>query len=154
MHEKGDNLNSFQTWLNEEPSFLNQKILKLLIAILPFITISSLLFGIFTNIYIFAELLFTIQFIIVLLYVKRINRIHEKLGNKFELLHAYSELMKLIESKPFESVLLLNAQEKLCRAEANASLEMKKLSKIFNRLERRLNLLVAFFSQHIIHGRH
>ena len=131
-------------WLNEPNIFLGKKKLQLILKFLPFLSISLLIFGYFTKIYAFAELAFTVQIILVLTYTKFINKIHEKLSQSFEVLQRYSKLMNLIEGEPFQSEKLKNAQDILCTENGSASVQLKKLSKILQQFDRRLNILAAF----------
>jgi len=72
-----------------------------------------------------------------------INRLHNGLSRKSELLAKYSGLLTLIEMENFESDILQEAKTTLISGQNAASSAINKLSKISTAFDYRLNLLVG-----------
>jgi len=81
--------------------------------------------------------------------VKKIQVKHELVSRKSELLHKYSKLIGLIEKEDFESSGLIDQQNKLKIAH-DASDSIRKLSKIVNALDARLNIFGWLFLNYFI----
>lgn len=139
--------NSFESlneWLNEPSVFFRKKLLKYLMWLLPVCCIGLLVFGFFTNIYGYAEIAFFLLAILYFSKAKEINKIHEKLSRKHEILKGFSDLLKNIEKEEFQSEILKKAKETLVHNKNSAASQIHSLSEILNRMDLRLNILAAF----------
>lgn len=136
---------NIQEWLNQPSEYLQKKKLLFVLRYLPYLSFVCLVAGFITGIYIIAEMLYSFQIIIVLYYTRNVNKVHEKLTSKYELLQNYSNLMQCVEQENFKSNVILLAQRVLTGNKESAANELKLLSKILNAFDRRLNLLAAFF---------
>lgn len=145
ISNKKDELQSFKDWLLEAPVVSQKKVLKFFTRYSPFVAFALLAYGIYSGTYIFAEIIFGVQLLITLFYARPINKIHERLNNQFVTLDSYSKLMDHIANEDFTSSRLIDARKKLSKDQENASKQMKKLAGILNALDRRMNVIAAFF---------
>jgi DNA mismatch repair ATPase MutS len=83
-----------------------------------------------------------INFVVYFTQGKKINRLHQQVSRSADLLQTYAGLIGLIEKKTFEARRLKSLQQKF-RTKPMASEAVKQLSKFVNRLDTRLNILVA-----------
>ncbi len=141
IHDKA--LETLNTWLSEPSSFFKNKILKILIIILPFCTVSLFIYGLFSKIYGFAEIAFFFQILLYFSKAKEINQIHDKLSRKHEILKGFSGLLEEIEKEEFQSEILKQSKNILVENQGSAAKQIKILSKIVNRFDLRLNILVT-----------
>ena len=74
--------------------------------------------------------------------LKRINKLHEQVSQSTDLLKSYSETIRLIEDKKFKASKLDGLQESF-KGEHPASESISTLSKLVNRLDSRLNMIMA-----------
>jgi hypothetical protein len=130
-------------WVQSEPAFLQTRFLTTLISIL---SIASVILAIayFAGLHTF--LLSLILFVnISILYrtTPRINVIHRRVSKTVELLKAYVEIIKLIEEEKFTSEKLTALQNILTNRHGNAQQQIRQLSKLVNKLDYRLNIMVA-----------
>lgn len=143
--KNSSNLDGFNHWINEPPKFLSGFLKKPILLILSFLTISSLIAGFISGIYVFAGLFFSVQVIIILGKQGVINLIHESLGRRSNILKQFSLLLEMIEKKSFQSTELIKAREVLVQEKESAASQIKKLSKLLNAFDRRYNILVSIF---------
>ena len=80
---------------------------------------------------------------------RKIQAKHELVSRKSELFHKYSKLIGLIESEKFSSPALIAHQTSL-KSEHHASEAIRKLSKIVNALDARLNIFGWLFLNYFI----
>jgi len=84
----------------------------------------------------------TINFIYYFTQQKQISKLHLKVTRSTEMLDTYAGIIKMIEEGSFSSDRLKNLRSRLVSAE-RASESIRKLSKLVNRLDTRLNVLVS-----------
>jgi len=85
---------------------------------------------------------FGVNFIFYFTRFKRISKLQEQVSRSSDLLKAYSDIIRLIENRSFNSPLLKNIQSAF-RDEITASDLIRQLSKLVSRLDYRLNVLVS-----------
>jgi len=73
---------------------------------------------------------------------KKINTIHQQVSKSADLIQTYSEMILAIEEKKFKTD-KLNLLQQIFKADPTASEAIKILSKLVNRLDTRLNILVS-----------
>jgi len=136
-------------WL-KMPTDFQKSIFTFLIYSMPFISTFVLVMLIMGNI---NFQLFIIYLLIPLgiafSQVRKIQTKHELVSRKSELLHKYSKLIGLIESEKFDSTILAGHQKRLI-SEHHASEAIRKLSKIVNALDARLNIFGWLFLNYFI----
>jgi hypothetical protein len=141
--EATNNPESIIQWIQEEP-LLQKKYLK------PFIIFLSCLTILLTVIYFFGynskSLLTIVLLINVGFYFKMtplINKIHQSVSKSYELLKSYAEILHLISDEPLYSGKLQEIQATLKNEKISAHQQIHRLSKLVNKLDYRLNILVA-----------
>ncbi len=85
------------------------------------------------------------QLLVTAAYTKRINRIHDTLSKKYTLIDNYTALIQSIEQISFQSTLLQTLQEKVKNSNTHqpATLLLKQLKSSLDRLDSRLNIMIA-----------
>ena len=83
-----------------------------------------------------------LNFIFYFTRFRRISKLHEQVSRSSDLLKAYSEIIRLIETRNFASPLLQKLQSSFME-EIAASDRIRQLSKLVSRLDYRLNVLVS-----------
>lgn len=136
-------------WINRKTDF-RKKLFRILLWTIPFISATMLLLLV----------LGTIPFQVFTLYIivplaisysqfSKIGKEHEMLSRKSELLKKYSRLMDLIENEDFKStrmLVLLN----LLETQLKSGFALKRLSKIVNALDSRLNIFGWFILNYLM----
>jgi DNA mismatch repair ATPase MutS len=130
-------------WLKENALF-SSPILKTLALALPVLTVFALILllmnvvnsGYFT-------FLFFLQLMIVASQIKKISHIHNQLSRKINTVEKYAALIQLIESETYNSNKLNELKKQLATTEGTASITIKKLKKLVDTLDARLNIVVA-----------
>jgi DNA mismatch repair ATPase MutS len=141
MH--GNEIEELSVWLQEPFLILNRNKMKLLLILLPALTIGSLVFGFISGIYLLAKLVFSIQIIFLLSWQRKLNKVHEKLSRKHLIFQQYSELLEIIEKEVFLSVVLKKHREVLAVERNSAAKQVKELADVLNAFDRRLNIMVS-----------
>ncbi|MCX6296624.1 MAG: hypothetical protein NTX97_11265 [Bacteroidetes bacterium] len=132
-----------EEWLNEKNIFSNL-FLQISCVIFPIVTVTSIVLyfiGII-NATPFT-LLFFIQFGIIGYYTKRINKIHDNLSRKFDSIEKYRQLISLIEKESFKSDLLNDLKSVFINENNSASENIKELKSLTDKLDARMNIVVA-----------
>lgn len=128
-------------WLDAPMDFLHRKGLHVISWLLPALTIAALIYyGVSGNYKPMAVFLF-INWGVLLANVKKINAQHNLLSNKEKLLHKFATLLHLIKQGNWNEVAWLRAKQEKA---AEADKDLRKLARISNLLDQRLNLLVGF----------
>ncbi len=144
--EKSNDKGSITEWANEEAIYYTKTKYKLLVAIVPALTIAIIILAslkvIPSSLVLMA--IFT-QWAIIGANTRKITRIQEMLGKKVKVFDKYSKLIKQIEETPFEASYLKDLQNGISKNKIKASTSLLRLSKILKAFEFRYNLLVAFF---------
>jgi len=134
-------------WLKEPYLFLNKKILKSLLIILPTISIVLLVLMITGYVSAMSFIVYGLfQLILSGSYLKKINGVQAQIGRKVDLLNKYESLLKLIENQDFECKSLNDKREKLKSKSGMASNAFEKLKSLAKALDNRNNILFAFIA--------
>ncbi len=132
-------------WIVTANTFIKNKIFNILKIILPILTFLLLILASFPTKF---DALWSISFIINLgvlaIYYKRIKLVHNNLSKKTELLKKYIKQLDIVENAKFESNDLIILQKKLNSGNISANTEIKKLLKILNAFDTRLNVFLTF----------
>ena len=130
-------------WLNGKKMF-DKKRFKFIIIFVPILTFSMFFlyaFNIISVAYLILYLMLPMG--IAGFYLQRSNKIHNQISKKSQLLSKYATLLSEIETYNFESEVLKSHQNSLFDNTHYASFYIKKLSKITNAFDARLNMLVG-----------
>ena len=134
-------------WLKEPYLFLNKKILKSLLIILP--AISIILLGLLIAGYVSAMSFILYGLIQLLLsgsYLRKVNGVQAQIGRKVDLLNKYESLLKLIENQSFICRSLNKKKEQLKSKSGMASHAFEKLKSLAKALDNRNNILFALIA--------
>lgn len=130
--------------------FYNKLLFKLIIYLLPLITVSVLLAVIFNILPIgIFGIFYVIQFAIIGFNVKKSNEIYMKVSKKVKLFFKYELLLKEIEKLNTNDLLINSLKEKIKTNNHTASIQIEKLKNLAKGFDNRLNLLVLLFGQGI-----
>ncbi len=130
-------------WLKEDALF-SSFFLKMAAIVLPVLTVLALtlqLLNILDSNYFI--ILFFLQLIIVASQLKKVSHIHNQLSRKINTVEKYAALIQLIESEAFDSIRLNELKQLLATTEGTASNTIKKLKKLVDGLDARLNIIMA-----------
>ncbi|MFT3679265.1 MAG: hypothetical protein QM791_03270 [Ferruginibacter sp.] len=132
-----------QEWLNEEDIFLTKPLWMILQWAVPVIMITGMLLNAFAIISDpVRNILLLFSGILALFIAKKAVPLHNKVSKITDELSVLTESIRLIETKAFHSALLLQFQSAFKQPGTNASMEMKKLKGIVQRMDWRLNPVV------------
>lgn len=127
------------------------KLLKLLNLILPPITLLLIFISAanFTTKSFYLIPVF-IQWLLFGIYSKTTSQQTKKFDKQSKLLQQYSEMLRIIESKSFQSAYLNKLQQKLFFQEKSASLITAELHKIINQFDYRQNFVLGMFLNSVL----
>ncbi len=132
-----------EEWLNENNTFSNL-FLQISCVLFPILSVTSIalyFIGIINETPF--TLLFFIQLGIIGSYTKRINKIHDNLSRKFDSIEKYRQLISLIEKESFKSDLLSKLKSVFVNEKNSASENIKELKRLTDKLDARMNIVVA-----------
>jgi len=144
--EKTDKLaiDNLLRWSGIETGLWNKPIYKILIVITPLLGLGTVVLINLGILSFGAFLMFLLLPLIVLgSKLSTINREHDLLGKKTELLGKYATLFEKIESQNFHSELLKKEQLNLSTSASPAALAFKQLRAISKAFDYRLNILIG-----------
>jgi len=148
--EKATDKEVIEEWLNEKNTF-STLFLKISCVVLPILSITSIvLFFIGLINETPFTLLFFIQLGIIGTYTKRINKIHDNLSRKFDSIEKYRQLISLIEKESFNSTLLSKLKSVFVNENTSASKNIKELKSLTDKLDARMNIVVAILLNGIL----
>ncbi|MEO8772541.1 MAG: hypothetical protein ABI402_20765 [Ferruginibacter sp.] len=133
-----------QQWIHEPTLFLQFKHWKWLRIVLPAISISIVTAALsdlipmsfmYLTLLIFAAIAYQIN--------KIVSPLHDKLSKIVDEIEVLSESVMLIEKEKFESPLLVQLQQKYHPGKMHASIAIRHLKKILDRLDLRYNIAVS-----------
>ncbi len=129
-------------WTQSENLFRKKKRIKLIT-----LGLSGLSLGVIIMVILAwpAALLLVVALINAMVYFrqgKKINSIHQQVSKSAGLIQTYAEMISAIEQNEFKTDKLTSLQ-KIFRTDPTASDSIKELSKLVNRLDTRLNILVS-----------
>jgi hypothetical protein len=132
-------------WLNDKSGFLSSAFLRIAIWLFPGLTLTSLIllcigyvpYSVFTIFFLFNLLL-------ILLKIRNTGKIHNQVSRKHTYLSSLSRLLSTFENGSFESEFMREIKNKISAGDLSAVRSIKKLSRIIQSFDSRLNLLVGF----------
>jgi DNA mismatch repair ATPase MutS len=130
-------------WLSTRPMILDNRVYKILLMLLPFLTISSLAMMAWLVPWNIPVTLILIQLGMVGWNLRRINHHHNQVSRKFDLLVKYADLLRLVEGEKFKSARLQALQEKLRSDGRTVGQKMRSLARIVIDFDRRLNMIMG-----------
>lgn len=136
--------NEILSWSELELELKNAVSIKWMLYVIPLLTLISIVpaaLGI-TNLFVWIMVL--AQWLFLYFFWKQIKQYFQFFGRKSELLSKYMQLLRFIEEKDFQSV-LLNELQKEVRQPDSASTVFQQLKSLVEQFEYRQNILVGFF---------
>jgi hypothetical protein len=130
-------------WSKTELPFRNEKLIAALIWVIPVSTLLSVLAAIWLGIWIQVYFFVFVQWVIQILFGKKIKEYFRFFGQKSQLIEKYSSLLGLISNEDFKSFWLTRLQNKT-RVPSSANLLIARLQKLVKEFEFRQNILVGF----------
>jgi DNA mismatch repair ATPase MutS len=92
--------------------------------------------------------IFTFIFLVNLSYIisglKKTNRIHNSLSGKYSYLSSVNRLIRVFDNEPFKSKGLTDIKLNISGTDVSAAVSVKKLSRLIQSFDTRLNILVGF----------
>jgi len=88
--------------------------------------------------------LYLVNLLLIAVFLKRSNRIHEMVSRKHLFLSSIEQLIKSFDNQSFTSDILTGIQEKLCSGRISVAGKIKELNSIIRAFDNRLNLFVGF----------
>lgn len=142
--ETEDMNHEIKAWSELELPLKNSSKVKLLIWLLPVITVLSAIPAVLgiSNLYLTITILS--QWFLMYFFWKRIKQYFGYFGRKSELLAKYMQLLKFVEERDFQAEYLVELQKKVRKPES-ASRIFKQLKSLVKELEYRQNIIVGVF---------
>jgi hypothetical protein len=145
VHLEKDSIAGLVKWMDEAPVFESSPGKKILIFLLPSIALISL------GLLIAGVLHYSIFVFILLLNLahvsaglKMTNDIHRTISGRYSYLSSMNRLLKNFGNEPFSSSYLNEMKQEISGAEVSAAVAVKKLGRLIQSFDSRLNLLVGF----------
>lgn len=145
LSDKGNELQELKDWMDEKSLFQNNfyTIASVLIPILSF-TMLFLLYSSYISFTNFILYLFVIPLGITGIKLRQVNHQHSILSHKANALNKYAKLLEMVELGKFSSTRLNTIQANLTKDQKSASIAIKRLSKLIDWMDHRLNIIVGF----------
>lgn len=136
----------FLNWAENGTATFNNMFYKIMLIVTP-VTGFGVVYMIASGFWGFGTfLLFLIlPFLLVGGKLAQINKIHQQVSRKTELLKGYEKLFRMIENESFSSPLLREMKDRISGEKKSAQKAAGNLSKITAAFDYRLNILVGFF---------
>ena len=132
-----------QEWLQAEPHFINNIFWKVLQYAIPAIIITVIILNLEEVITNPVRNMFLLgSALIALIMAKKIAPLHQQVSKMADELAVLANSIKLVEQTNFNTPLLQSAQSKFVVENTKASIQLKQLKKIVERLDLRLNFIV------------
>lgn len=129
-------------WINSPNNFLGKKYLRPLLWFLSALTIVTAILviqGWPTFVFI---LMLIVNMAVYYKYMKQITELHQQVSKSNQMFESYAEALKIIENQNFNSPKLQTLAGNL-KSSGLASVIIKKLSSLVNKLDIRLNMMVS-----------
>ncbi len=131
-------------WLNDKKKFFESPFFRIIIFVLPFLTILSLLlliravvpYQVFTS-------LFLLNLTLVGSNLKAVNKTHMNLSKNYTFLASLGGLLAAFEKESFNSSVLQKIKSEISGTSDPAVVRLRELSRILQAFDNRLNLLVG-----------
>jgi hypothetical protein len=140
-----EEIEGLMTWLNDKSGNVSSPIYRIAIWFLPGLTFTALLLLIagYISHTIFSTM-FIINLLLVLKEIRNTGRIHNQVTKKHAFLSSISKLLSSFESESFNSSILVDIKRDISSGDLSAVKRMKRLSRIIQSFDSRLNLFVGF----------
>ncbi|WP_198673877.1 MutS-related protein [Chitinophaga alhagiae] len=138
--EEPKDVREIRLWLDAPMDFLQRRGLFLISWLLPALLLLAVAYYASSGNYVPMLCLLFVNWGVLLLNVKKVNAQHQLLSNKEKLLHKFANLLQLIKQGNWQGSAWLQARQAKA---AEADKDLKKLARISNMLDQRLNLLVG-----------
>lgn len=147
LEESSNDRNQLLEWLNHKPFLYGKKSYKILLWILPIVTM-GLIVGSFVveSLSGIAVLCAAIQWVILSINLKSVNAFHQYISRKKNILQKYSNLLSLARQEDFSASML----KKIHDAAANGDEKVKNLASLVRSLDARLNFLTNLIVNSIL----
>lgn len=141
--EDGNEVKSLQTWLKiNEMGIVKLRFICGIIPLLSVVWISLALYGAISVGTML--LLLCINYSVVVLGGKHINKAHQSLGRTAKIFSKYASLIQIIEEEKFDSDFLMQIQNKCHGRNVGASRSLSQLFGLLRRFDLRYNMLLSF----------
>ena len=143
ISDAGNDPKSLMSWLESEnifPARLNLRIVTVILSLLSLAIIGVVISGLPASL--LAPIL-TFNFIFFFSKNRKVMRLHEQVSKSSDLLKSYASIIEMIETERFTSERLSLLQKVFRDDNIIVSKQVKRLSKLVNRLDRRMNVLVS-----------
>ena len=139
-----DENKSINQWIDKPVYFLRKLFFRVMVVLLPLATLTVLSLWIIGIVHFSWFMLLALsQLFIASAMLKRINREQRMVTEGLRVLKTYSKLIRYIENESFESAVLKDMQSKLKKNHTRAQDALKKLIKIIDAFDTRLNLFLG-----------
>lgn len=139
-----DDNSKINYWLDEPAFYIKRIFYKILVVFLPVITLVFLGLTIAgVSHYSWFALLALTQLFISGIFLRKTNKEQRIVSEELRILKNYSKLIKLIEEEQFKSDLLKDLKTELRTDDTNAQFAFKKLIKIIDAFDQRMNLFMG-----------
>jgi len=140
-----DQISGFTGWLTKESVINSSVFRRILIWLLPALTLVSLILMVAGLIhYSIFVILVILNSFIIFYNLRRSSAIHEELTGRFRFLSSLGRLLELIENESFESPLINRMKSGINMGNRSAVSSLKELSRIIRAFDSRLNVIVGF----------
>ena len=138
-------ISDLMDWMGEDDKSQKGFFHLLTIYILP-VVISVILILVSAGLvhYSFFIILFLLNLAIIGSQLKRTNNIHNRVSGKYQFLSSTALLLRIFDKKPFSATLLTEMRNQLVGSPQSAEKSIKRLSRILQTFDSRLNMLVGF----------
>jgi hypothetical protein len=140
-----EDIGSLLAWLKDESWSLSSIYRKIVIWIFPLLTLVSLALLIAGLIpYPVFTLFFLVNLLITFGNIRNTGKIHNQITRKHAYLSSLNNLLLSFEREPFKAAILLEIKNSFSVGEFSAVSRIKKLTRIIELFDTRLNLMVGF----------
>ncbi|MDT8401887.1 MAG: hypothetical protein RQ743_09335 [Bacteroidales bacterium] len=137
-------VDDLSAWLREKPYYLHNMKYKILRVLMPALALSALILAIAGILhYSFFIMVFLINLAIISVNLRVINNKHAMVTRKHNMLKTVRNLVSHFEDQDFKSSYICLLQKSMSAGSESASLSIKRLSKIIQAFDSRLNMLMA-----------
>lgn len=140
-----ESVNRLLGWINETPAYRITVTRKILMYLLPLLALSALVLVLagFLH-YSLLILVLTINLGYVSMGLKKNNSVHNAVTGSYSYLSSMNRLLEVISSNDFNSQHLIVIKNDIAGAGISASMAAKKLGKLIQAFDSRLNILAGF----------
>ena len=134
-----------ENWIDDPVYFINKTLFKIIVVLLPAITL--LFIGLYIagiSHYVWFSTLALFQLFFASVMIRRTNKEQNRVSKGLGILRNYSKLIKLIEPEIFNSEILKDLQKELQTESVRAEFAFRKLIKIIDAFDTRLNIFLGF----------